>query len=421
MVQTETRKSFACLSFALLYYSRPGTIKLSAAFQPRPLTSSRLGHRGLFQNSVELNMKDEKWIVRSLTHVSEPENTTVERLPTRLVLHLDINETILLGDNAGGDSRHDSVQKMLAKSSFCQLPSKDSSSWDSTQEAEPTHWWDGQKINEETSIPPLYTGWEWPNGCCPYYRTKYKRFSKQFVEGHGKVYRPILDECEKELAKSGQDHILPAFYQTLHYLIKLYNNNMPFTLVFRTFGSDIDEIAQVLTKFAAETNCPALELSPNKLYRGRWKEEKDGSTVYQLWNRNETELIASGDKEILNLLREGSVFGITDDYNFWRNNDWLPTAGKPIWIPKCQDESSSIYDHHIFFDDNIHNLEDDGIACVRKEQADGTFVTLNGASMHQESQGVHLIRVPTIEPVLNPNWFVEKIQSAQTRLQERLK
>jgi len=37
-----------------------------------------------------------------------------------LVLHFDINETILLGDDAGGDSRIDSLNKMLAKSAFCQ-------------------------------------------------------------------------------------------------------------------------------------------------------------------------------------------------------------------------------------------------------------------------------------------------------------
>lgn len=39
--------------------------------------------------------------------------------------------------------------------------------------------------------------------------------------------------------------------------------------------------------------------------------------------------------------------------------------------------------------------------------------------MH-ESQCVHLIRVPTVEPVLNPNWYVEQIDQAKKRLQQRL-
>ena len=46
---------------------------------------------------------------------------------------------------------------------------------------------------------------------------------------------------------------------------------------------------------------------------------------------------------------------------------------------------------------------------------------MDGATMHDESQGVHLIRVPTIEPVLNTNWYIEQIIQAQSRLQARLR
>jgi hypothetical protein len=100
----------------------------------------------------------------------------------------------------------------------------------------------------------------------------------------------------------------------------------------------------------------------------------------------------------LQLLDQVTVCGIRDDYSFWKQNTWDPTAGKPVWIPKYSN-NNEIYDHHLLFDDNIHNLPDDGIASVRRQQKDETFVTMDGATMHEESQGVHLIRVPTIEPV----------------------
>ena len=35
-----------------------------------------------------------------------------------LVLHFDINETILVGDEAGGDTREDCLNKMICKSAF---------------------------------------------------------------------------------------------------------------------------------------------------------------------------------------------------------------------------------------------------------------------------------------------------------------
>lgn len=418
--------------------------------------------------------KHKEWILSSLPgENSSPSSSKQEnaasgrrrnqqqrvRIPTHLILHLDINETILLGDDAGGDSRHDSVQKMLAKSAFCQLPSSHdaaddknsvtrttstaiSTAWEETEQTYPTHWWDGQEMGRETSpLPPLYTGWEWPPGCCPYYRTGYKKLSKRFVdEHHGRIYKPVLQACEEALAQNhSNNHILPAFYRTLEGLIsnvKTKKDDSSFQIVFRTFGSDIEDMAQVVTEFAQgkhpdypHVRYPELELPKEHLYQGRWKaiDDKRGSKenpngyIYELWNADETTLVASGDAEILQLLSQHSICGIRDDYRFWKQNGWDPTAGKPVWVPSYEHNNDRPYDHHLFFDDNIHNLEHDGIACVRRQITnDGPYTTLHGASMHQESQGVHLIRVPTIEPVLDPNWYLEQIHQARERLRDRL-
>ena len=430
------------------------------------------------------------WIISSLNDNDESSNKTnnnkktirpkhhTDVIKTRLILHLDINETILLGDDAGGDTRHDSIQKMVAKSAFVQTTdvvgvdkdggedgddnqnnnnnndnhNNQKSKWELTQLMEPTHWWDGQKIGEEKSMPPLYTGWDWPPNCCPYYRTSFKKYSKQFVDhpqyGHT-IYKPVLEKCESELSKSHSNHVLPAFYETIYYLLSPYTDAtttttsgsststsslLPFTIVFRTFGSDVDEMAQLISDFALgqhpdypDVYCPQLCLSQHKLYQGRWKKITGGDdVVYQLWNVEETELVASGDAEILELLETTSICGIRDDYPYWKQHNYEPTAGKPIWVPyydvKKQLPSKIIYDHHLIFDDNIHNLEHDGIVCVRQQLSDGkSFVTVDGSTMHSAKyQGINMIRVPTIEPVLNQHWFIEQIQNSQTKLQQRL-
>ena len=367
----------------------------------------------------------------------ENKNILFSQIKTRLILHLDINETILLGDESGGDSRHDSVNKMLAKSAFCQLPTTSAAKtttreWDETQQVEPTHWWDGQEIGKETSIPPLYTGWTWPHQCCPYYRTKYKSVSNTFIEHHGRIYQGLLDQCERKLAESSfmeGSHILPALYQTLHHLI-INKDQQPCTVVFRTFGSDLQEVAEAVTQFAkgkhpafAHVHHPEFHLGPDCLFQGRWKEtlEYDGrvSKIYQLWNSEETNLIASGDQEILQLLDQIPICGIRDDYPYWAGHDWDPTAGKPVWVPYYRPDQQ-VYDHHILFDDNIHNLPNDGIACVREQQADGSFVVVDGATMHERYQGYNLVRTPTIEPILNPNWFLEQVEKCRRRLIHRL-
>jgi hypothetical protein len=492
------------------------------------------------------------WIVSSLceddnedalppttTSTTEAETMTQPLIPTHLFLHFDINETILLGDDAGGDSRHESTQKMLAKSAFCRKPSSSSSvsistptietlAWEKTQQVKPTHWWDGQEIGRELSMPPLYTGWKWPEHCCPYYRTAYKRHSKDFTAdgNHGQIYAPLLEACEASLLSSSSSNysipsrssrdtgglssegkqdrkntILPAFYETLRHLIESYENNEdirnrsdekesqppPFTVVFRTFGSDLSEIASVVTAFAKgehpdypDIDFPHLCLSNDRLYQGRWRVISNAThnldnddtakaappevkVVYQLWTSDETQLIASGDAEILDLLSgktkisqdessssspmKFAIFGIRDDYDFWKANQYSPTAGKPIWVlnydnenPKrsnaVKEDGYNLYSHHLLFDDNIHNLPDDGIACVRKEslQDDGIankciigkntenaflFETVDGTNL-DAYQGIHLVRVPTVEPVLNPQWYIQQIKKARERLQLRL-
>mmetsp|Transcript_21948 Transcript_21948/g.47750 ORF Transcript_21948/g.47750 Transcript_21948/m.47750 type:complete len:302 (-) Transcript_21948:234-1139(-) len=274
----------------------------------------------------------------------------------------------------------------------------------------------------------------------------------------------------------------------------------PVTVVFRTFGSDLPHIASVVTAFARgeHPDYPSVDFPPfclpeRRLYQGRWKvvadsdsdSDSDSDTdtpinvVYQLWNYfDERQLVASGDAEILELLggnhrnndhdhdndhnndndNHHAVFGIRDDYDFWKRHQWTPTAGKPIWVPKyqnCLGDSSehdslsknnnnnnesrskdTVYDHHLLFDDNIHNLPNDGIACVRREatisggetnkssnDAAATdavlFESVHGADM-EAYHGVHLVRVPTVEPVLNPHWYIQQIEKARNRLQHQL-
>jgi hypothetical protein len=464
----------------------PGTRFVTATsciigiMSPSP-TSSRIRPR---QHQLHQSSSSSSWIVSSLNDDDEEESRNTgsttppkRRHPpqTRLVLHFDINETILLGDDAGGDTRQDSIEKMIAKSAFVRMTDTGdrdndvSASWDYTQGMEPTHWWDGQKIGHEETIPPLYTGWDWPVNCCPYYRTAYKKYSKSFVTAHdgqvgsGRIYLPILTKCEEELSKSHTNHILPAFYKTLYYLLQTMSPEsitgtttaikesparepqrtaLPFTVVFRTFGSDVQEIAQMVTDFALgkhpeypDVYCPQLCFPGNSsqsLYQGRWKRpssKQATDAIYQLWNMEETKLVASGDAEILQVLDKVSICGIRDDYRYWKQHNFDPTAGKPVWVPyfHCRNpehqssSTSSTYDHHLIFDDNIHNLPHDGIVCVRQQLSDGSFVTVDGTTMHtQYYQGVHMVRVPTIEPVLNPRWFIEQISNATNRLQERL-
>ncbi|KAL3787288.1 hypothetical protein ACHAW5_006244 [Stephanodiscus triporus] len=186
----------------------------------------------------------------------------------------------------------------------------------------------------------------------------------------------------------------------------------------------------------------------------------------------------SGDDEILGHLQSRTVVGIRDDYEFWRDNDQKPWSGKPVWARRRKDDSGGgrVVDdigggscegdecrrrrrsrrrrrrlpmrhdhHHILLDDNIHNDPNDGIGAIRvpmpvretyefddddcdedivqtmttttttTTRTATSYVSLRGNDL-LEMHGKHLIRVPTLRPLLEDDWFVRRIEDARWRI-----
>jgi hypothetical protein len=235
--------------------------------------------------------------------VKNPSAADMKQSMPHLFLHFDVNETILIGDPAGGDTVTECLNKIIAKSAFVSTDANGDTTKDETKENAkgltrspssgnitatsthnviPTRWWNGQSL-VCTEAPPLYTGWNWPKNTCPYYRTSCKSLAKSFTEGHGQVYRPLYDEM---CAKLGLDHdsntaeakdepseenvfanFVPAFFHTLQYYFPsksisdmrtsqttTSHGYLPppekVTLVLRTFGTDLPRVAQCISEFA---------------------------------------------------------------------------------------------------------------------------------------------------------------------------
>ena len=162
----------------------------------------------------------------------------------KLVLHFDVNETIMVGDPAGGDSFEDCLNKMICKNALVRAkkPGADPLKAQSVSELV---WWDGTPMLEQGApavgehVPPLRGDWVWPDGCVPFY--KVKALKKQTNGGRaftqpgspGCIYRAQLEELEQALrvpegARAGLDprlchdgvhwFLLPSFFHTLHAL-----------------------------------------------------------------------------------------------------------------------------------------------------------------------------------------------------------
>lgn len=326
-------------------------------------------------------------------------------------------------------------EQIIAKSAFVKI---------TEENVEPTRWWDGTLLSRNEaddsngSPPPLYIGWEWPSNTCPYYRTSYKQRARRFTIkdqhslGHGSIYRPLYEKLKRSMLIPNESHALPnshPFYRMVpsffHTLVRLKELGITYTLVFRTFGSDLDDIASALRDFAngkhpqfPDFREPRLKLEECSMFRGRYRrrdnvvsESSKSQEEYDLFDWNNSNVkVASGDDELLTIVENLSVCGIQDDYEYWASNRCSPMAGKPVWIqaPEQIRDGGHSKHHHLFFDDNIHNDAYDSIVAVRSKEESGSWRSLNG---HEtiEMQRKHVVRVPTVAALLQQDWFLQQI------------
>jgi len=340
----------------------------------------------------------------------------------RLILHFDVNETIMLGDPAGGDTFEDTLNKIVGKNAWVSLPAGSGDPRYYKGEATPATWYDGTPLDSDRP-PALHLDWEWPPHCAAAYRHNYfKKWKKTFTEAGnpGQHYRGLYEQMDASLSfadpgaadprlcHDGKHHFLiPAFFHTITELAK---QGREFTIVIRTFGTDVDDVAAAIGAYAEGKHVfappPNIQL-PETVWHGKYQPSgnfvltsTDGLTI-----SDESEAV-----ERLEAKHEGPcvVRACTDDYQWWSTHGCRPDAGKPMWLTS-NDKSV----HHIFFDDNIHNIPDDSIVAIRA-RTDSTegFEALDGEST-LALHGLHLVRVPTICPVLDVDYFLNKINECE--------
>ncbi len=228
---------------------------------------------------------------------------------------------------------------------------------------------------------------------------------------------PTLD---KRLSHDGQHHfLLPAFFHTLS---ALRDAGRSYSLVIRTFGTDGVQVVEAINAFAegAHPTCAAVpelgeSLRGSPLWKGTYR-QGDGEAA-------RFELAGSGGESVNSELQieetlvkphaHISAVCCQDDYEWWRDHQYDPAAGKPLWVT-VEDAAT----HPIFFDDNIHNHRQDSIVAVRvRRNASTGYAALSGEETIA-MQGLVLKRTPTFAPILDKSWFLKQIEVCEKRMAE---
>lgn len=154
----------------------------------------------------------------------------------KLILHFDVNETIMLGDPAGGDTFEESINKCICKNAYIKKKN-------GMAEGVGNHQWDGYTWHDGSPFnvqqrdlenhplpPPLITSFDMggdPDNICVYKTSDLKAlYAKSFTEGDspGIIYRDLYEQIEKAMRIPEGFDIDPRLtHDGVHYLVSFHH------------------------------------------------------------------------------------------------------------------------------------------------------------------------------------------------------
>eukprot|EP00603_Paraphysomonas_imperforata_P008786 CAMPEP_0114427126 /NCGR_PEP_ID=MMETSP0103-20121206/8173_1 /TAXON_ID=37642 ORGANISM="Paraphysomonas imperforata, Strain PA2" /NCGR_SAMPLE_ID=MMETSP0103 /ASSEMBLY_ACC=CAM_ASM_000201 /LENGTH=322 /DNA_ID=CAMNT_0001596149 /DNA_START=1601 /DNA_END=2569 /DNA_ORIENTATION=+ len=254
-------------------------------------------------------------------------------------------------------------------------------------------------------------------------REERKKIKTHFTEpGHiGEVCREHYLKLMKKMESLPPTQlVMPSFF---HLVIELERRKLDFGIVFRTFGSDCEDIVKEFNEFcraphsvcnsedvaaALSSKCVDVDVAIGKITRGGGENGEEESFLLEMGSVNEKECIVNGGKEIFSHVYS-MIFDhnkrslmIQDDYPYWNKCGETDDSGKLLLIDSDNDSVVQI-----FFDDNIER-DRAHIIDVRK---------LPGLERvpFEEANDVHYLRVSPHEIISDDTYFIRTFDEVLSR------
>ncbi|CAL1526258.1 unnamed protein product [Lymnaea stagnalis] len=332
----------------------------------------------------------------------------------KLIIHLDIRNTMLVADSFTNVSVEEALNSFLT-----------GVVWGSENNGE---WaWHSQ-------VPSLKPPGK---GLCTYYKFLEKKLVKnptdrvklrlqtgdfvhrpdgrQFQEHFDTHLARLLWDYDTEtsrdkvLTMSGKDgqpyhYILPSVYKLI---LHLAERKRDFAIVIRTYGRDAPNVLSSL-KYGLRGNHPAFRRSLNIKVHANPGVIKRDAVNFELINYKPT----GGQDVQQKLVHERDIYralcashgisGYVDDFHFWQVNNYDHGAGKPFWL-----DLGDRRHHHIFFDDNFRADDEDSIVDVRlfTKENNTTAVSL-GHDEVARLEDVCLVQADLLSSINDEDYFI---------------
>ena len=282
----------------------------------------------------------------------------------RVVLHVDVNKTIIATDTAGGKNREKMILDILADNTYA-------------------------KWSESLEQPISFHEYVWEHlhqGPRSDKELKQRRNGEvfRFIKSLREQSHPMLEtvlEKKKELEQQ-KEGIFPSFWQLLS---TLKAQDIAYSVILRSFGSELDEVGQEVERRAD------IAFTFRGIFRGG-----------QLYSREAPEDSISADKvcEIFN----SQHCIIQDTWGEWNRDEERGRSGKRFPFDSSDHDIVSV-----FFDDNAEPVspEERTIVCPVDAKT-GECVSV------ADLFGTRVFKVSTFNAATNPNTFLGCLQRAAT-------
>lgn len=338
----------------------------------------------------------------------------------KLVLHLDVNNTVFIGDSITKSvTPEETLNEYLSENAWGTID--EGGNWKSAGEmcVKPP---DDKMISYYKFAEAKYQGKP---------RSEFKKHVRSFTDNEMfRPFRKFYDQMIGALEFPGDiktangvqlpsfkdkqgvpcHKIVPSFYELLGNLCK---SKRDFAIIYRAFGSDGQAVLQVTKDLLSEGRVAFFDPVDTT-----GSGDPVGNQGHEVLFTNGTIMRSNGqitvkcpenNRKLTNLSDIYKYFSqangiklFVEDYDWWKSQNFHSSAGKPLLVDPNDDSV-----HHIMFDDNFRPWEpEDSIVNTLEATKDGSFVSVDPASF----EDVCVVKADLYQSICNRNYFIEKIR-----------
>ncbi len=298
----------------------------------------------------------------------------------RLLLNFDLNGTLILKDTSKQVNDEYMLISALAETTFASWNGKQSMSF---KQYIYTEILPGDKSNpqlkqERQKVIGKFVEW-------------LKKLNHPALESVETTYRTIKEKFTDPETGKINFTIFPSFYVMMN---RLRENNIPFTIILRTFGGDLAEVMKEI-----EEHPCGVEFSHQAKFNGS-KLIIDGKRTVEKTTEI-FDLILNSEKH----------FAIQDDWFYWNQNQEQGQYGKPF-LYDLSGISGRVRNLSLFFDDNITG--DERLDIVNPCEITGQKIPTKVLCDR------FIFPVNTMDAMLDDNYFINHVMNALQVASDRL-